>query len=160
MSIEPATRDLFAKSLAWGDAHVTFEKVIDGIPERLRGTQPPGVPYSPWQLLEHLRITQHDILEFCRKPDYEELEWPKDYWPASAAPPSASAWDDAVAVYLKERGELQALAVDKALDLHARIPHGSGQTYARELILVTDHTAYHVGQLVLVRRLLGIWKAD
>jgi hypothetical protein len=89
------------------------------------------VPYSPWQLLEHLRITQHDILEFCRKPDYEELEWPKDYWPASAAPPSASAWDDAVAVYLKERGELQALAVDKALDLHARIPHGSGQTYAR-----------------------------
>jgi hypothetical protein len=105
-----------------------------------------------------VRITQHDILDFCRNPRYKELEWPKDYWPASPAPPSEAAWNESISTFRRDREALQKLAADATVDLTARIPHGSGQTYARELALVADHTSYHVGQLVLVRRLLGIWK--
>jgi hypothetical protein len=159
MSDDKPTRELYRRALAWEDAHAGFESAVENIPADRRGQQPAGIPYSPWQLLEHLRITQHDILDFCRNPDYEEMEWPADYWPSSAAPPSASAWDESIAQFLADRGELQKLAADTSVDLNARIPHGSGQTYARELVLVADHTAYHVGQLVLVRRLLGIWKS-
>ena len=159
MSNDTAVRDLLSRPLAWQDAHVGFEAAVAGIPERVRGTQPKGLPYSPWQLLEHLRLAQHDILDFCRNPDYEELAWPADYWPASPEPPSASAWDNAIAQFVKDREALQALAADRTIDLHAKIPHGSGQTYARELQLVADHNAYHIGQLVLVRRLLGVWTA-
>jgi uncharacterized damage-inducible protein DinB len=154
------TRELLSRVLAWEDAHVGFEKAVADIPATLRGKKPDGIPYSPWQILEHLRITQHDILDFCRNPEYKEIEWPAEYWPTAAAPPSASAWDQSIREFVKDRRELQKLASDSATDLHARIPHGSGQTYARELILVADHTAYHVGQLVLVRRLLGIWQAS
>jgi uncharacterized damage-inducible protein DinB len=115
------------------------------------------MPHSPWQLLEHLRLTQHDILDFCRNPAYSERAWPKDYWPSSAGPPTAAAWDESVAAFRREREELKQLAADPALDLFARIPHGTGQTYLRELLLVADHNAYHIGQLVLVRRSLGVW---
>jgi uncharacterized damage-inducible protein DinB len=159
MSPDKATRDLYSRALAWEEAHVGFETAVADIPAASRGTQPQGVPYSPWQILEHLRRTQYDILDFCRNPNYKELEWPADYWPESAAPPSAAAWDKSIEEYLADRRELQKLAADASVDLNARIPHGSGQTYARELVLVADHTAYHVGQLVLVRRLLGIWKS-
>jgi uncharacterized damage-inducible protein DinB len=144
--------------LAWEDAHVGFEAAVAGVPSRLRGVRPPGAPHSLWQLVEHLRITQHDILDFCVNPDYEELNWPHDYWPRTDAPPSAAAWDGSVKQFLRDRGALQKLAADPRLDLTAPIPHGSGQTYFRELVLVADHTAYHVGQLVLVRHLLGVWK--
>jgi uncharacterized damage-inducible protein DinB len=144
--------------LAWADAHAGFEAAVANIPANLRANQPPGLPYSAWQLVEHLRITQHDILDFCRNPDYTELEWPKDYWPASPAPPSEAAWNESIDTFRRDREALQKLAADTTVDLTARIPHGSGQTYARELVLVADHTSYHVGQLVLVRRLLGIWK--
>jgi uncharacterized damage-inducible protein DinB len=115
------------------------------------------MPHSPWQLLEPLRLTQHDILDFCRNPAYSERAWPKDYWPSSAAPPTAAAWDESITAFRREREELKQLAQDPALDLFARIPHGTGQTYLRELLLVADHNAYHIGQLVLVRRSLGIW---
>jgi hypothetical protein len=149
---------MLGKLLEWEDAHVGFDRAIAGIPAESRGRTPPGVPYSPWQLIEHLRLTQHDILEFCVNPKYEEPKWPADYWPASAVPPSAKAWDDSIARYREDRRALQQLAVDPKVDLKAKIPHGSGQTYLRELVLVADHTAYHVGQLILVRRLLGIWE--
>jgi hypothetical protein len=151
-------REQVARLLEWEDAHVGFDKAVAGIPQTLRGEQPKGLPYSPWQLLEHLRRTQHDILDFCRNPDYEELSFPDDYWPSTAAPPSSSAWDDSVESFRADRASLQQLARDRSVDLAAKIPHGTGQTYLRELVLAADHTAYHIGELVVVRRLLGIWK--
>lgn len=157
MSDEAALRELVARVLAWEDAHVSFETAVDGIAPARRGRTPERGSFSPWQLLEHLRITQHDILDFCRNPAYREISWPNDYWPASPEPPSERAWDDSVRQFQADRRALQQLAEDPAVDLQAKIPHGSGQTYLRELLLVADHSAYHVGQLVLVRRLLGDW---
>ena len=160
MSNEDAIREQLRRLLDWEDAHVGFDRAVADIPADLRGSQPAGVPYSPWQLLEHLRITQHDILDFCRNPDYEELEWPADYWPASSAPPSPSAWENAISQFRQDRKALQDLAADRSIDLFAKIPHGQGQTYLRELVLAADHAAYHIGELVVVRRLLGAWKAS
>lgn len=156
---ETAVRDLLSRLLSWEDAHAGFEAAVDGIPPALQGTQPAGLPYSPWQLVEHLRITQHDILDFCINPNYVEMAWPGDYWPKTPAPPDGDAWAASVQQFQRERQAMQALAQDRSNDLHAAIPHGSGQTYLREIVLVADHTAYHVGQLILVRRLLGIWPA-
>jgi uncharacterized damage-inducible protein DinB len=152
-----AVRDLLARALAWHDAHATFDDAVSGIASELRGRQAANLPYSAWQLLEHLRITQRDILDFCVDSKYQEMNWPDDYWPSSAAPPSDAAWETSVAAYKEDRQALQKLAADPSVDLEAKIPHGSGQTYLRELVLVIDHSAYHVGQLVLVRRLLGSW---
>jgi hypothetical protein len=157
MDREAGIRDHLSRVLAWQDAHGTFEAAVDGIPASHRGRVPQGLPYSPWQLLEHLRITQHDILDFCRNPNYEEMRWPDDYWPKNPAPPSDSAWDDSVRRFTEDRAAVQALAADRSVDLLATIPHGGGQTYLREILLVADHTSYHVGQLIVVRRLLGIW---
>jgi hypothetical protein len=150
-------RDHVAKLLDWQEAHVGFDKAVADLAEPLRGRVPQGLPYSPWQLVEHLRITQHDILDFCRNPAYRELSWPDDYWPRSPAPPSGSAWDESVRRFREDRAALQRLARDPAIDLAAPIPHGTSQTYLRELLLAADHTAYHVGELIVVRRLLGAW---
>ena len=153
-----ALRAHIAKALDWQEAHVGFEKVVEGMPPELRGHRPEGVPYSAWQLLEHMRRTQHDILEFCRNPNYVEPRWPDDYWPATDAPPSPAAWDESLAAFRREREALKVVATDATVDLFATIPHGSGQTYLRELLLIADHNAYHLGQLVAVRRLLGAWE--
>jgi len=154
---ETALRELLGRMLAWEDAHVGFESAVDGIPPELRGTQPAGAPHSPWQILEHLRRAQTDILDFCVNAEYQELEWPADYWPPSPEPPEPGSWDESVAAFKSDRRALQKLAADPATDLSARIAHGSGQTILRELMLIADHNAYHIGQLVLVRQLLGIW---
>jgi hypothetical protein len=151
-------RDQLRALLAWEDAHVGFDTVVGDIPPDRQGSRPAGLPYSPWQLLEHLRLTQHDILEFCVNPNYRELQWPDDYWPSSEAPPSSTAWNDSVSQFGQDRRGLQQLAADPKIDLTAQIPHGDGQTYLRELVLAADHAAYHLGELVVVRRLLGIWK--
>jgi DinB family protein len=158
MSNDSGIREHVSRLLAWEEAHAGFDAAVDGIPASSRGATPEGLPYSPWQLLEHLRRTQHDILDFCRNPNYEELKWPDDYWPESAAPPSPKAWDESITQFLQDRSALQKLAADPQVDLTARIPHGSGQTYLREFLLVADHSAYHTGELIVVRRLLGIWK--
>ena len=158
MTNDAHLRELLGKMLAWKDAHAGFDAAVDGIPADLRGKQAPGLPYSPWQLLEHLRLAQHDILDFCVNAAYKEMKWPDDYWPKSPAPPSAAAWDESVAAYRRDRSALQRMAADTTLDLTAKIPHGSGQTYLRELLLIADRNAYHVGQLVAVRRLLGAWQ--
>ena len=160
MADDAFLREQLSKLLAWEDAHVGFDTAVAGIPAELRGKRPSGTPHSPWELLEHLRITQHDILDFCRNPDYSEMEWPADYWPPSPAPPTPAAWDASIEQFRVDRKALQELARDARIDLAARIPHGNGQTYLRELVLVADHTAYHVGALVVVRRLLGIWKTE
>ena len=150
-------RAAIARLLDWEDAHSGLDKVVRGLPASLQGKVPPGLPYSPWQLLEHIRITQKDILDFCVNPDYRELHWPDDYWPKDPAPPSGSAWDKSLAAYRKDREALQRLALDESIDLLEKVPAGEDQTYLRELFLVADHTAYHLGELVVVRRALGAW---
>ena len=143
--------------LGWQDAHVGFEKAVEGLAPKLRGVRVEKFPHSAWELLEHMRITQHDILDFCINPKYEELKWPDEYWPSSAGPPSQAAWDDAISAFREDRAALEALAEDQSIDLFAKIPHGDGQTYIREILLVADHNAYHLGQLVAVRQQLGAW---
>ncbi len=157
MSEESHLRELLGRVLAWEDAHVGFDKAVADIPVPARGAVPAGFPHSLWQLLDHLRRTQHDILDFCRNPQYQELQWPADYWPPSAAPSSEAAWEESVREYQRDRSALQRLAADTAIDIATVIPHGPGQTYARELMLAADHAAYHLGQMILVRRALGIW---
>ena len=156
MSDQPV-RELLAKMLSWEDAHAGFDAAVNGIPEEFRGKR--AGAHSPWELIEHIRIAQHDILDFSRNKDYEEMEWPKDYWPTSPAPGSAAEWNGSIEAFHNDREGLRQLALDTSIDLSARIPHGSGQTYLREILLAADHTAYHVGQLILVRQLLGIWKS-
>ena len=158
MNQEASLRDHLQKLLDWEDAHINFDSAVEGIPSQFRGVVPQGLPYSLWQLVEHLRLTQHDILEFCRNPAYVE-PLPEEYWPRSATPASDAAWDKSIAGFRGDLRELKQLAADRTVDLFQRIPHGSGQTYLRELLLVTDHNAYHVAQLVAVRRSLGIWGA-
>ncbi len=153
---DQAVRDLVAKLLDWEDAHVGFDAAVAGIPEQDRGRR--AGAHSPWELVEHIRIAQHDILDFSRNTDYKEMEWPKDYWPPTPAPPSAAAWDESLAAFRRDCDALKQMTVDESVDLTQKIPHGNGQTYLRELLLVADHTAYHVGQLVMVRQALGIWK--
>ncbi|MGH7547589.1 MAG: DinB family protein [Gemmatimonadales bacterium] len=145
--------------LSWRDAHADFDAAVADLPPNVRGVVSPGLPYSPWQLVEHMRRTQADILAFCERPDYRELEWPADYWPAAAAPPDAQAWDASIAAFRRDRAALERMIADPACDLFAKVPAGTGQTLLREVLLVADHTAYHVGQLVALRRLLGQWAA-
>lgn len=158
MTNDTVLRDHVARLLAWEDAHVSYDTAVADIPAELRGVRPAHLPYSAWELIEHLRLAQEDILDFCRNPEYRERTWPGDYWPASPAPSSDAAWDESIRRYGADRRALQEMAADPTLDLATKIPHGTGQTYLRELILVADHSSYHVGQLVMVRRLLGLWK--
>jgi hypothetical protein len=155
---EKAFRDHLVRLLDWEEAHVGFDKAIDGIPADMRGTRPAGFEHSPWQLVEHMRLAQDDIVDFCVNAGYEHtLKWPDDYWPGQA-PPSDAAWADSVAAFTRSREQLKALARDVE-DLAAKVPTGkANQTYLRAILLVADHTAYHVGQLVAVRRALGLWK--
>jgi uncharacterized damage-inducible protein DinB len=145
------------KHLEGKGAHATFDAAVKGIPPEYYGALADGMPYTLWQLLEHIRLAQWDILDFCRNPDYKELKWPDDYWPRDAAPTDQAAWDASIASFRADLDAMKQLASDPATDLFARIPHGTGQTYLREVLLVADHNAYHVGQLVLLRRALGIW---
>ena len=156
-SSDSALRQQLAAVLSWKDAHADFDAAIANMPSALRGARPENMPYSAWQLLEHLRIAQHDILDFCVNPRYEEMKWPDDYWPKSPEPPDAAAWEESIRQYREDRAALERLATDPNVDLFAKIPHGSGQTYLRELLLVADHGAYHVGELIVLRRLLKIW---
>ncbi len=159
MDRDQALREQLARYQDWQEAHAGFDAAIDRLPEALRGKKPRGFPHSAWELLEHIRRTQQDILDFCRNPGYQEKRWPEDYWPAEAAPPTRTAWKRSIDAFRADREAMKQLALDPAIDLFARVPHGSGQTYLRELLLVADHTAYHVGELVELRRVLGAWKA-
>ena len=152
-------RAIVAASLDWAQAHVTFDDAVDGLAPQLRGRRPDGFPHSAWELVEHIRLAQRDLLEFCRNPEYVEPQWPDDYWPRAPAPPSAEAWAESIAAVRQDRAALARFATDAERDLTARIPHGTGQTYLRTILVAVDHAAYHVGQLVAVRRLLGAWPA-
>ena len=150
-------RTQLAQFVDFADAHVTADAAMADLDHSLQGKRPDGIAHSPWELLEHLRITQHDILTFSIDPKYKEMKWPDDYWPKSPVPPHADSWKKSVAAFRKDRDALRALAEDPEIDLFATIPHGDGQTYLREILLAQDHLSYHVAQLVLVRRLLGAW---
>lgn len=140
------------------NAHVDFETAVGDLPPEARGRRPDQLPYSPWELLEHIRIAQWDILDFCRNPDYEQPDWPEEYWPEGPKPPGEPAWTNSIAAYRRDLEGMKDLVREPDLDLHAEIPHGDGQTYLREVLLVADHTSYHLGQLVTVRRRLGVWE--
>ena len=154
----PATlRAQLTRLLDWEEAHVGFDKAVDGIPADHRGSHAAGFEHSPWQLLEHLRLAQKDLVDYCVNPQYAHtLAWPDDYWPRSAAPPGETSWDESVADFRTDRERLKQIVRD--VDLFATVPTGEGpHTFLRAILLVADHNAYHVGQLVAVRRALGLW---
>ena len=141
-----------------GGAHAKFDDVIGNFRAALRGQRVPGLPYTAWMLLEHMRIAQWDILEFSRNPNHVSPEFPSGYWPAQEAPPSEAAWTASVKRFRTDLKAMEALVKNPNADLYKRIPWGDGQTLLREALLLADHNAYHLGQLVTLRRLLGAWK--
>jgi hypothetical protein len=146
--------------LRGGGAHLDFEKAVAGLSPELRGAKPAGQPHTPWRLVEHLRIAQWDILRFCLDPQHVSPSFPEGYWPAGDAPPDAAAWDHSLASFRADLRAVQDLVADPDTDLFVPLPHGQGQTVLREALLVADHNAYHLGQIVLVRRLLGAWPEE
>ena len=145
--------------LAGGQAHATFEQAVEGFPPELRGVVVAGVPYSAWQILEHMRITQRDILDFSAPPTggYHGLEWPAQYWPKELAPEPDAAWDRSVAAVKGDRETFKKLILRPEADLGKAFRWGEGQNLLREALLIADHMAYHVGEMVLLRRVLGCW---
>jgi len=152
---DKALREHLLYLLKGGGAHVDFEAAVKGLASDLRGKKPKGAEHSPWQIVEHMRITQWDILEFSRDPKHESPKWPELYWPQTQAPPNDRAWAKSVRAFRQDLEQMCKLV--ESADLFARIEHGEGQTALREALLVADHNAYHLGELVLVRRLLGAW---
>jgi len=150
-------REQIINLLKGGQAHLTLDDTLKGFPEKLRGVKPPGAPHSAWQLLEHLRIAQWDILEFSRDAKHVSPKWPEGYWPTNDKPPTDAQWKKCVSAIKKYLQTMQRLVEDPRTDLYSKIPHGTGQNILREALLIADHNAYHLGQLLLVRRLLGAW---
>jgi hypothetical protein len=157
-SPEAPLRKHLIELLRGRQAHSDFDEAIEGLPEGLRAARANDLPFTPWRLLEHLRIAQWDILEFSRDAKHKSPKWPEGYWPEGDAPPNPAAWDASVAAFRRDLAEMEKLVKDPSHDLFAPIPHGDGQTLLREALLVADHNAYHLGQLILLRRLLGAWK--
>jgi hypothetical protein len=157
MQKDSALRQHILDLLNGGNAHTSIEDALKGFPAELRGKRPAGAPHSPWELLEHMRIAQWDILEFSRDPQHKSPEFPDGYWPQRPEPPDAKAWDQSVHRFRQDLEAMCALVADEGTDLYARIPHGDGQTILREVLVAADHNSYHLGQLVLLRRMLGAW---
>jgi len=155
---EKLLREQLKKLLGSGEAHVSWKAALQGLSTGKRGTRPPGAPRSAWEILEHVRIAQWDILEFCRNPKHISPEWPSGYWPVGPQPPSAAAWKKSAKAFQRDTNAMGKLVADPQADLTAPIAHGSGQTILREVFLLADHNAYHLGQYILLRRLLGSWK--
>jgi hypothetical protein len=161
-----ATKDLHGKQLRehvlylldGGGAHARFSDAAKDMPEKLRGMKPDGLPHSAWMLLEHLHIAQWDILEFSRNSKHASPKWPEGYWPKTQSPPNAAAWNKSIQKFRKDLKAMQDLVANPKTDLYARIPWGDSQTILRQALLLADHNAYHVAQLIDVRRLVGAWK--
>ena len=151
-------REHLLSLLSGGNAHVDGNATFRGIPAKLRAVRPPGLPYSIWELLEHMRIAQWDILEFSRDAKHISPEWPKGYWPAAGQKPTPAMWEKSLKAFSRDLAAMKKLVGNPKTDLFAPIAHGKGQTILREALLVADHNAYHLGQVLLVRRLLGNWK--
>ena len=151
-------RDHLLELLKGGHGHATFDKAIEGLPANLRGAEASGLPHTIWQLVEHLRIAQWDILEFSRDEKHVSPDWPAGYWPKTATPPDDAAWEKSVESFRKDLQTVQDLVADPKTDLYAKLPWGDGQTVLREAMLTADHNAYHVAQIVSVRQVLGAWE--
>lgn len=158
MTQDQSLREQLTYLLAGGGAHVGFDAALAGLPPALRGIRPSGLPHTPWELLEHMRIAQSDILEFTRKPKHVSPPWPAGYWPPTQTPPDDTAWDKSLKAFRADLAAIRRMVKDPKVNLHAPLPHGTGQTVLREVLLTADHTAYHLGEMILVRRLLGAWK--
>ena len=156
---DSSLRQHLVELLKGGSAHADFNSAIADWPEELRGKHAAKFPHTAWQLLEHMRIAQADILDFSHNAEYKELAFPDDYWPGQHKPSNGDAWDESVSAFRRDLKKMQDLVSDPKIDLYARIPWGSGQTVLREVLLVADHNAYHLGQLVALRRALGAWSA-
>ena len=157
MQNETALREQLIQLLEGGQAHATFDSAVKGFPLEKIGSRHKGLPYSAWELLEHMRIAQHDILRFSVSAEYQSPKWPEGYWPSAPGPEKESDWSRSVRAIRKDLAEFQALLRDPKQDLYRKFPWGDGQTLLREALLIADHNSYHIGQLVLVRRLLGAW---
>ncbi len=157
MANDENLRDHLIRLLDGGQAHTALDSAVRGFPLNKVGVRPKGLPYSAWELVEHIRIAQHDILHFSLSADYVSPAWPEGYWPESPAPERDSQWSRSVRAIRKDLAEFQTLIRDPKQDLYRKFPWGDGQTLLREAMLIADHNSYHIGQLVLVRRLLGIW---
>ena len=151
-------REQIIKLLQGGQAHLTLDDVLKNFPRSLRGVKPDGAPHSAWQLLEHLRIAQWDILDFSRSAKHVSPKWPEGYWPKSDKPPGDAAWKKSISAIKRDLRAMQSLVKNPKTDLYSKIPHGTGQNILREALLIADHNAYHIGQLLLVRQLLGAWQ--
>ncbi len=154
--VHRALRDQVVALLRTGHAHLGFEDVVADWPAALRGAKPPGQPFTPWRILEHIRISQWDIVEFTKSAKHVSPEWPSGYWPDTDAPGDDAVWDRSVAQVERDLRAMAKLVADPKTDLFARIPHGTGQTILREALVLADHNSYHLGQLLLLKRLLGI----
>lgn len=157
MDRDQSLRDHLLELLRGGSAHLDFDAAVEGLTPELAGRNAPGLPHTPWQLLEHLRIAQWDILEFSRNLDHVSPDFPAGYWPETEVPPDDGAWHRSVEAFRRDLQEMKDLVADPKTDLYARIPWGDGQTILREAMLVADHNAYHLGQIVAVRQGLGVW---
>ena len=155
---DQSLREHITYLLEGGGAHAKFDDVIEDLPPNLRGTKPDRFPHTAWMLLEHLRLAQWDILEFSRNAKHASPEWPKGYWPPTEGPSSDAAWSKSIQQFRRDLRAMQLLVADPKIDLFARIPWGDGQTILREALLLADHNAYHLGQLVDLRRLLEAWE--
>jgi len=158
MAKPDALRKHVVELLKGGHAHADFDSAVAGFPVALAGAKPKGAEHTAWELLEHLRIAQWDILEFSRNAKHVSPQWPDGYWPTSGSPPSKTSWPKSVRAFRKDLKAMQDLVTDEVSDLFAPFAHGSGQTLLREALLLADHNSYHLGQLVMLRRLLGAWK--
>ena len=156
-SQDKALRQHLLYVLRGGGAHAKFDDVVGDFPAKLRGQKVEGLPYTAWMLLEHMRIAQWDILEFSRNPKHISPPWPAGHWPKTDVPPNAAVWTNSIQRFRKDLKAMETLISNPKVDLYAPIPWGDGQTVLREALLVADHNAYHLGQLVAMRRLLGVW---
>jgi uncharacterized damage-inducible protein DinB len=136
---------------------MSLDNAVKSLPPELRGKRPEGLPYSVWELVEHIRLTQRDLLEFCVNSDYDEPKWPDDYWPRTPAPPTEASWSESLELIRRDAHELAKFTTDNAPTLTQKIPHGTGQTYLRTVLVAVDHTSHHLGQIIAARRLLGAW---
>lgn len=156
---DTALREQLVEVLRGGHAHATYEDVVANLPADLHGRRPNGAPYSPWMILEHIRIAFWDILEFSRNPAHVSPDFPSEYWPRDPMPPNPDAWTDSMARYTRDREAFERLVRDPTSDLFRPFSHGTGQNLVREVLVAATHTSYHLGELVVLRRLLGAWPA-
>jgi hypothetical protein len=157
MSADDVVREQVLKLLRGGNAHLTLDQIVEGYPSEAINELPPNVPYSPWHLLEHIRIAQRDILEFIRDPDHVSPKWPEGYWPPEGERADQARWQDTIQSLHSDMQELQAMVQDPNTDLYADLPHAEGYTVLREMLLVADHNSHHLGEFAILRQVMGTW---